>query len=122
VRCPPMAKKARLSARARHLPRILRDPDWLTIISALLKDSSKESRLLAGRLLTRSKHGRQVRLLRLILRERPTVEKMAMLLHVSRRTVFRYLSNLGRYGVKLHVKPDFTYRIEGIPKRLQQIV
>jgi len=107
---------------ANHLSGILRDADWLTVISALLRDSNHESRLLAARLLNRSKHGRQVRLLRLIRRERPTVAKMATLLRVSRRTVFRYLSNLERYGVKLKIKPDFTYRIELIPKRLQQIV
>ena len=117
-----MPKKTAAALRGNHLSGILQDADWLIVIAALLRDPSQESRLLAARLLNRSKHGRQVRLIRLIRKQRPTVEKMATLLRVSRRTVFRYLSNLERYGVKMQIMPDLTYRIDVIPRRLQQIV
>lgn len=99
----------------------LQDRDWLTIIGALLSDAHPESRELGRRLMTRSKHGRQMRLLRLMRDKKPRLREMAAALKVSRRTVFRYLNDLEIYGVRVLVDGS-RYRVDRVPDCLLRLL
>jgi|GEM_PF-1441798 len=116
-----MAKK-KVYGRGMGTPALLRDRDWMTIIGALLSDGSTESRELATKLLAKTKHGRQIRLLRLINDRRPKLVQMQNTLKMSRRTMFRYLNGLEDYGVKINMDEDFRYGVELLPKHLKRLL
>lgn len=101
---------------------LLSDRDWLTILSVLLADGGKEAQTLADTLLRRTKHGRQVQLLRLIKQRRPTIPEMQKLMKVSRRTIFRDLSTLEQYGVTLKMEDGYRYSMNGIPPYLKKLL
>ncbi|GAG17225.1 unnamed protein product [marine sediment metagenome] len=103
---------------------LLSDRDWITIISALLQDTSASSQRLANKLLRRTKHGRQIRLMRLIYNQRPRHSQMQKALKVSRRTVFRYLNGLEDYGVRFRIDERFPYRYEitHLPEGLKKLM
>jgi biotin operon repressor len=115
-------KKAPFAPGSRGSLAVLRDSDWFTIIAALLNDSSADSDELADRLMARSKHGREIKLLRLIRDNEPPLDRMARLLKVSRRTVFRYLNDLERHGVRLELDERRRYHLATLPKRLQRLL
>ena len=56
--------------------KLLSDTDWITIINSLLTVNNKQTTRLAKTLLAKTKHGRQVRLLRLIKQKRPRLADM----------------------------------------------
>ena len=101
---------------------MLLDGDWITILAALMNDSHSESQKLASRLLARSKPGRQVRLLRMIRQRKPTLSDMALRLRVSRRTVFRYLRDLDKHGVLLHLDDGRHYHLDQTPRNVQRLL
>ena len=118
-----MAKKKKaVYGRGLGTPALLRDRDWITIIGALLADRSSESLQLAEKLLAKTKHGRQIRLLRLISDNRPTLVAMQKTLRMSRRTMFRYLNGLEDYGVALALGDDYRYRVERLPAELKRLL
>jgi hypothetical protein len=118
-----MAKKSGVIAHPRgSAAGLLSDGDWLVILASLLHDSHPESRALLSRLMVRSKHGRQIRLLRLIRDRRPTLVDMARVLKVSRRTVFRYLNDLENRGLRISIGGDRAYRIDAMPKRMLRVL
>lgn len=100
----------------------LRDADWITVIGALLQDSSAESRRLAYRLLDNTKQGRHVRLVRLIHTRHPTTVDMQKALKMSRRTIFRYLNGLEGYGVRFNIGSDFRYEIVRLPDNFRTLI
>jgi len=101
---------------------LLSNKDWITILGALMHDSHRESRQLASRLLKKSKHGRQIRLLRFIIQKRPTLEQMRQVLRVSRRTVFRYLNSLEEYGLTFTLNERLGYEVQRVPKSLERVL
>ena len=116
-----MAKKAGY-VRRNNTSRVLSDKDWITILGALLHDRSVEGRQLANALMTRSKPGRHVRLLRLIHRDRPRLDEMKRAMKVSRRTVFRYLNSLEEYGTSLRIDEMSRYTLDRVPPTLQRLL
>jgi biotin operon repressor len=113
--------KARRAPKGTPAGRVLSDNDWIIAISALLRDSSAESNTLAKRLLAQTKHGRHMRMLRLLVRQKPTMQDLVKALKVSRRTVFRDLNNLEDYGVQLRIGDKFRYEIAQIPANLKKL-
>lgn len=103
-------------------PSILGDREWITVIGALLKDHSPQSRCLAQKLLMGTKHGRHVRLLRLLQTQNPTVREMQKAMRASRRTIFRDLNNLEEYGVRLRIDGRFGYRVERLPECCRRLL
>lgn len=116
-----MAKK-RTFVQGMGMLNLLSDRDWITIIAVLIRDHGKESQPLADTLLARTKHGRQIRLLRLISEKQPTIPEMQKLMKVSRRTIFRDLNSLEEYGVSLKVDEQYRYRIGEMPKHLGRLL
>ena len=96
--------------------------DWLTVIGALLHDSAPEGRKLAETLLAKTKHGRQVRILRLITRHHPTIEEMQKTAKMSRRTIFRYLNSIEDYGVVIRLDETFRYHADRLPASLNRLM
>ena len=116
-----MAKKARF-VRGLGSAGVLRDTDWLTIIGSLLHDATPQGKELAAKLLAKTKHGRQVRMLRLVSRRRPTILDMRKTTGMSRRTIFRYLNSLEAYGVRFSLDEDFRYHLERLPAGLKRLL
>jgi len=116
-----MAKKARFF-RGRGNATVLKDRDWLTIIGSLLYDKTAEARQLAQRMLTKTKHGRQVRMLRLINKRNPTIAEMQKVTGMSRRTIFRYLNSLEDYGVRMTLNDNFQYEVAVMPSGLRRLL
>lgn len=101
----------------------LNDRDWITVIAALLYDKTAESDRLAKRLLSATKHGRQVRLVHLLYKGSPsTTTQMQKTLKMSRRTIFRYLNGLEDYGISLEVDESFRYRITSLPANFKRLL
>ena len=101
---------------------VLKDSEWITVIAALLHDSVAESRRLAQKLLEKTKHGRQVRMLRLICTQKPTLSEMQKTVKMSRRTIFRYLNGLEDYGIRLEIGDDYRYAIAHLPDSFRRLV
>jgi hypothetical protein len=101
---------------------VLEDMDWVTVIGALLYDRNPESQSLAKRLLQKTKHGRQVRLVKLIQTKKPNTDDMAKALKMSRRTIFRYLNGLEDYGMKLTMDDDFRYSASHLPASFKRVL
>jgi hypothetical protein len=101
---------------------VLKDTDWLTIIGCLLHDSTPQGRELADKLLAKTKHGRQVRMFRLVSRRRPTIQDMQKVTRMSRRTIFRYLNSLEDYGVRFSIDDAFRYHLERLPADLKRLL
>ncbi len=101
---------------------VLKDLDWLTIIGSLLHDSAPAGRELADKLLAKTKHGRQVRMLRLVTKRKPTILDMQKTTKMSRRTIFRYLNSLEEYGVRFSIDEGFRYEVERIPAALKRLL
>jgi len=116
-----MAKRKGYAKGAPLVPS-LDDKDWLMIITALLRDSTRQSEDLARRLLAGSKYGRQIRLLQFLARGQLRSSEMIRSLRVSRRTVFRDLSNLEEYGVELNMVDQVHYVVVHIPKSLETLL
>jgi Fic family protein len=116
-----MAKSARYF-RGRGNATVLKDRDWLTIIGSLMFDKMAESRQLAQRMLTKTKHGRQVRMLRLINERKPTIAEMQKVTGMSRRTIFRYLNSLEEYGVRMTLNDDYQYEVAVLPSWLRRLL
>lgn len=116
-----MAKKTRF-IRGRGSASVLRDMDWLTIVGCLLHDSTRQGRELADKLLAKTKHGRQVRMLRLVSRRKPTIQDMQKTTGMSRRTIFRYLNSLEEYGVRFSINDAFRYQLERLPVSLKRLL
>ena len=116
-----MAKKRRFP-KGSPVAGLFSDRDWITTITALLRDPRPESKALAKRLLAVTKHGRQVRLLQLISRRRPRIWQMMRSLRVSRRTIFRDLNTLEDYGVRLTVAEGVRYEAARLPKSLEPLL
>ena len=120
-----MAKKRKAKnvyGRGMGTPALLRDRDWMTIIGALLSDRSAESHQLAAKLLAKTKHGRQIRLLRFIIARKPKLLQMQKTLGMSRRTIFRYLNGLEDYGVRITMGEGYRYGIENMPLQLKRLM
>lgn len=117
-----MAKKAKKFIRGLGSSSVLSDRDWMTIISALLHDKNAQSKQLAQTLLGKTKHGRQVRMLRLVHDHNPTVAEMQKTTKMSRRTIFRYLNSLETYGVRFSMGDDFRYQLDKLPKDLERLL
>ena len=116
-----MAKATRF-IRGRGSASILRDRDWLTIIGSLLHDATRPGRELADKILAKTKHGRQVRMLRLVSRRKPTIYDMQKTTGMSRRTIFRYLNSLEEYGVRFTIDDTFRYQVERLPSPLNRLL
>ncbi len=101
---------------------VLRDRDWMTIIGCLLHDSTQDGRHLAQTLLAKTKHGRQVRMLRLVCKRRPTIPEMQKTTKMSRRTIFRYLNSLEEYGVRFNIGDGYRYELERLPRPLKRLL
>ena len=110
-----MAREGRVFAGGRSIAGLLSDKEWITVIGALLKDRSAESRRLAQKLVAGTKHGRHVRLLRLMRKRSPTIRDMQRATKASRRTIFRDLNSLEEYGVRFRLNERFGYQIERLP-------
>jgi Fic family protein len=117
-----MAKKAATFIRGLGSSSALTDRDWLTAIGSLLHDSTKEGRALAEKLLAKTKHGRQVRVLRLLTKGKPSIHEMQKAAKMSRRTIFRYLNSLEEYGVGFTIDDDFRYAVEKLPADLKRLL
>ncbi len=111
-----------LYTRGREVEDRLSAREWLTIIAALLHDRSSASTVLGKRLLVRTKHGRHIRLLRLLLSKPKRVQEIKTTLRISRRTVFRDLNDLEAHGVRLSCGEDFRYHVERIPPILKRLL
>ena len=61
-------------------------------------------------------------MLRLIKQKQPTIQDMQKLMKVSRRTIFRDLSTLEEYGVKLKMEEGYRYSMNGIPPYLKKLL
>jgi hypothetical protein len=109
-----MAKKQAF-LRGAGVIKLLSDTDWITIINSLLTVNNQRATRLAKTLLAKTKHGRQVRLLRLIKQKRPRLADMQRAMGVTRRTIFRDLNCLEDYGVRLVLDEKYRYEIEHIP-------
>lgn len=116
-----MAKK-RTFVQGMGMLNLLSDRDWITIIAVLIRDGGKEAEPLADTLLSRTKHGRQIRLLRLIHEDQPTIPEMQKTMKVSRRTIFRDLNSLEEYGVALNVDDNYRYSITDLPKNMSRLL
>lgn len=116
-----MPAKARF-VRNNHGHPALKDGDWITIMGALLHDRQQDGRRLSRVLLTKSKPGRHVRLLRLIQKRRLTLDEMRREMKVSRRTIFRYLNSLEQYGLVYELGGDSTYRVVTLPTCLKRLL
>jgi len=101
---------------------LISDKDWVTIITALLSIKNKENQNLAKLLLARTKHGRQIRLMRMIKQQRPRLSQMQKAMKVTRRTIFRDLNCLEDYGVKLLIDENYRYEIARLPKQYKRLV
>ena len=102
--------------------KILDDKDWIRIIACLMSDRAAESRRLAERLLSTTKHGRQIRLLKYIMVSKPRFNDMQKIMKVSRRTIFRDLLDLESYGVKIIIDDDYRYNTDTIPDSLKRLL
>ena len=116
-----MAKKAKF-IRGLGSASVLNDVDWITIIGSLLHDATREGRALADKLLGKTKHGRQVRMLRLVSKQKPTIMDMQKTTKMSRRTIFRYLNSLEDYGVRFSLGENFRYQLEHLPVGLKRVL
>ncbi|HSW46316.1 MAG TPA: hypothetical protein VLM89_12170 [Phycisphaerae bacterium] len=116
-----MAKKTQF-IRGLGSSSVLKDMDWLTIIGSLLHDKTRDGPELADKLLAKTKHGRQVRMLRAVSRGKPTIHDMQKTTKMSRRTIFRYLNNLEEYGVRFNLDKDFRYQLERLPAPLKRLL
>ncbi len=114
--------KARTFIRGLGSSSVLSDLDWITIIGSLLHDSTPVGRELADKLLAKTKHGRQVRMLRLISRQEPTIVDMQKTTKMSRRTIFRYLNSLEAYGVRFVMDEGFRYQLDRLPAPLKRLL
>jgi len=116
-----MAKAAKF-VRGRGSSSVLKDYDWIVIIGSLLHDRTTAARQLAERLLGKTKHGRQVRILRLVSTQKPTIVQMQKATKMSRRTIFRYLNSLEEYGVRFCMDDQFRYGLDRMPKALDRLL
>ncbi|HOQ86196.1 MAG TPA: HTH domain-containing protein [Phycisphaerae bacterium] len=116
-----MAKK-KTFVQGMGMLNLLSDRDWITIIAVLIRDGGKEAQPLAETLLSRTKHGRQIRLLRLIHEKQLTIPEMQRTMKVSRRTIFRDLNSLEEYGVQLNVDDSYHYSITDLPKNMSRLL
>jgi Fic family protein len=116
-----MAKK-RTFVQGMGMLNLLSDRDWITIIAVLIRDGGKEAQPLAETLLARTKHGRQIRLLRLINEKKPTIPEMQRAMKVSRRTIFRDLNSLEEYGIHLNVDDSYHYSVQELPKNMSRLL
>jgi len=101
---------------------VLRDMDWMTIIGCLMHDSTQEGKQLAQTLLAKTKHGRQVRMLRLVCKQRPTIPEMQKTTKMSRRTIFRYLNSLEEYGLRFNIGDNYRYEAVQLPRALKRLL
>ena len=108
-----MAKKTTF-LRGPGVFNLLTDKDWITILTALLTVKNKANQRLAKTLLARTKHGRQIRLLRLMKQKRPRLIDMQRAMKVTCRIIFRDLNCLEDYGVRLTIDRKFRYEIEHV--------
>ena len=99
----------------------LNDREWMIVILTLNRDRSPEARRLAKKLLAKTKHGRQIRLLKLIQRRPPCMNDITKVMKVSRRTIFRDLDSLRNYGVKLVINDDYRYEAIRLPKIFKKL-
>ena len=102
--------------------KLLSDTDWITIITSLLTVNNKQATGLAKVLIAKTKHGRQVRLLRLIKQKRPRLSEMQKAMKVTRRTIFRDLNCLEDYGVRLVLDENYRYEIEFMPAQYKRLL
>ena len=116
-----MAKK-RTFVQGMGMLNLLSDRDWITILTVLIRDGGKEAEPLAQTLLSRTKHGRQIRLLRLISEKKPTIPEMQRTMKVSRRTIFRDLNSLEGYGITLNVDDNYRYSVSNVPKNMGRLL
>ena len=114
--------KAKKFIRGLGSSSVLRDWDWMTIIGCLLHDTTQEGRQLAQTLLAKTKHGRQVRMLRLVCKGRPTIPEMQKATKMSRRTIFRYLNSLEDYGVRFNIGDGYRYQAGQLPRALKRLL
>jgi hypothetical protein len=103
------------------LVRILDDADWLIIIHALQLNRSPKSQDLGKRLMQKTKVGRQIRLLRMLRDKQPTMGDLVRTLKTSRRTVFRDLLSLEKFGVKIVCDRQNRYHVLEIPSRFDKL-
>jgi biotin operon repressor len=118
-----MAKKARSQfVQGMGILNLLSDQDWIVILAALAGDRQKSSQDLCKSLMMRTKHGRQVRLLKLISEKQPTVPEMQKAMKISRRTVFRDLNSLEGYGIELQMDDGYRYSVKQIPALFKRLL
>ncbi len=101
---------------------MLGDDDWFTILAALTRDPGADSRRLLALLLRKTRCGRHVRLIRLMVSAPQRFEDLARKMGVSRRTIFRDLNDLESYGVVISVTDNSRYQIDEYPARFEPLV
>ena len=104
------------------LSKAITDRDWITIIGALLRHRSPESQRLATKLLARTRHGRQIQMLRLIRDKSPRLLEIQRRMKISRRTVFRYLTSLEVDGAVFWIDDDFRYHVSKTPSFYKSVM
>jgi len=104
------------------LSKAITNRDWITIIGALLRHRSAESQRLATKLLVQTRHGRQIRFLRLLRDKSPRLLEIQRRMKVSRRTVFRYLTSLEADGARFWIDDDFRYHVSKIPNSYKAVM
>jgi len=114
--------KNQIFVRGAGIIKLLKDKDWIIIITSLMKDNSDESKELVKRLMTKTKHGRQIRLLRMINEKKPKLSEMQKAMKVTRRTIFRDLNCLEDYGVRMTIDEEFRYEIERVPAKYKHLL
>lgn len=117
-----MSRNTRQNAGKRFSRVRLTDRDWLTILAALRHDPWPPSRELARRLLNGTRHGRLVRMARLLTSRPRTIRQMQAGLGTSRRTIFRDLNNLEQCGVRLQCDDMNRYELSSIPRALTALL
>ena len=99
----------------------LRDDEWITIISALAKETTVDAKTIRKRLLRDTRQGRLVRMVSLLSKGPLRLHQIMQQLGVSRRTVFRDLNDLESLGVGLELSPQNEYRVTSESGVLSQL-
>lgn len=100
----------------------MRDRDWMTILSALLRDDTKEGQQLGQHMLKHTKHGRQIQLLRKLHDTPLTVAEIQKQLKTSRRSVFRDFLELESHGVRMVIGDGWRYELQRVPESLARLI
>lgn len=113
-----MAKKTMV----RRSDVVLAEEDWLVVINALFNDPTPASQDLVARLLTETKAGRQIRIVRLLAKKPRKGKDLQKLLGLSRRRMFRDLDILKAHGFGVKFDDLSRYQIGSVPARFRKLI